>query len=337
MITTATGTGADDTRVRIWTAASEPSGGLAIARLQERDSVRRGGIAVTDNLSDRTRSLILEAQRNELTEYLIYDRLAARLGDTENGRVLKQIAQDELNHNAFWKHHTGMDVRPDRFKVWCYVLLSRVLGLTFATKLMENGERSAQDLYDAVSQELPEARHLVEDEDEHERVLLGMLDEEGLRYVGSVVLGLSDALVELTGSLAGLTLALRNTRLIATTGLIVGLSASLSMAASEYLSTQSDEDGRDPKRASLYTGAAYVMTVLLLILPYLVSGNYLVALGMTLVVAMLIVLGFTYYVSVAMDVPFRKRFVQMAGISLGVAVLSFAIGYVVREVFGIDV
>lgn len=292
---------------------------------------------MTDNLSDRTRSLILEAQRNELTEYLIYDRLAARLGDTENGRVLKQIAQDELNHNAFWKHHTGMDVRPDRFKVWCYVLLSRVLGLTFATKLMENGERSAQDLYDAVSQELPEARHLVEDEDEHERVLLGMLDEEGLRYVGSVVLGLSDALVELTGSLAGLTLALRNTRLIATTGLIVGLSASLSMAASEYLSTQSDEDGRDPKRASLYTGAAYVMTVLLLILPYLVSGNYLVALGMTLVVAMLIVLGFTYYVSVAMDVPFRKRFVQMAGISLGVAVLSFAIGYVVREVFGIDV
>lgn len=325
------------TQALVWTAASEPSGGLAIARLQERDSARKGGVAVTDNLSDRTRSLILEAQRNELTEYMIYDRLAARQGDTENGRVLKRIAQDELNHNLFWKHHTGVDVGPDRFKVWRYVLLSRVLGLTFATKLMENGERSAQELYEAVSQELPEARHLVEDEDEHERVLLGMLDEEGLRYVGSVVLGLSDALVELTGSLAGLTLALRNTRLIATTGLIVGLSASLSMAASEYLSTQSEEDGRDPKRASLYTGAAYVMTVLLLILPYVVFGNYLVALGMTLVLAMLIILGFTYYVSVAMDVPLRKRFVQMAGISLGVAVLSFAIGYVVREVFGIDV
>lgn len=292
---------------------------------------------MTDNLSDRTRSLILEAQRNERTEYLIYDRLAARLGDTENGRVLEHIAQDELQHSIFWKQHTGVDVGPHRFKVWCYVLLSRVLGLTFATKLMENGERSAQDLYDAVSQELPEARDLVEAEDAHERALLGMLDEEGLRYVGSVVLGLSDALVELTGTLAGLTLALRNARLIATTGLIVGLSASLSMAASEYLSSQSEKDGLDPKRASLYTGAAYVMTVLLLILPYLVTGNHLVALGMTLVVAMLIVLGFTYYVSVAMDVPFRRRFVQMAGISLGVAVLSFGIGYVVREVFGIDV
>lgn len=292
---------------------------------------------MTNELSDRTRSLIMEAQRNERTEYLIYHRLAKRLGDTENGRVLEQIALDELNHNIFWKQHTGMDLEPDRFKAWGYVMLSRVLGLTFAIKLMENGERSAQDLYDAVSQELPEARHLVDAEDEHEQVLLGMLDEEGLRYVGSVVLGLSDALVELTGTLAGLTLALRNTRLIATTGLIVGLSASLSMAASEYLSTQSEEDGRDPKRASLYTGAAYVMTVVLLILPYLVSGNYLIALAMTLVVAMLIVLGFTYYVSVAMDVPFRKRFVQMAGISLGVAVLSFVIGYVVREVFGIEV
>lgn len=292
---------------------------------------------MTNELSDRTRSLIMEAQRNERTEYLIYHRLAKRLGDTDNGRVLEQIALDELNHNIFWKQHTGMDLEPDRFKAWGYVMLSRILGLTFAIKLMENGERSAQDLYDAVSQELPEARHLVDAEDEHEQVLLGMLDEEGLRYVGSVVLGLSDALVELTGTLAGLTLALRNTRLIATTGLIVGLSASLSMAASEYLSTQSEEDGRDPKRASLYTGAAYVMTVVLLILPYLVSGNYLIALAMTLVVAMLIVLGFTYYVSVAMDVPFRKRFVQMAGISLGVAVLSFVIGYVVREVFGIEV
>ena len=48
-----------------------------------------------------------------------------------------------------------------------------------------------------------------------------MLDEERLRYIGSVVLGLNDALIELTGALAGLTLALQNTQL----NLLLGLRA----------------------------------------------------------------------------------------------------------------
>jgi VIT1/CCC1 family predicted Fe2+/Mn2+ transporter len=47
--------------------------------------------------------------------------------------------------------------------------------------------------------------------------------------------------VELTGALSGLTLAFRNTRLIAMAGLITGIAASLSMAGSEYLATKSEE------------------------------------------------------------------------------------------------
>ena len=42
----------------------------------------------------------------------------------------------------------------------------------------------------------------------NESALLQLLDEEKLRYTGSIVLGLNDVLVELTGALAGLTLAL---------------------------------------------------------------------------------------------------------------------------------
>jgi len=100
-------------------------------------------------------------------------------------------------------------------------------------------------------------------------VYIDMIDEERLRYVGSMVLGLNDALVELTGALAGLTLALQNTRLVAMTGLITGVAGSLSMAASEYLSTKSEGGVKEPFRASVYTGFAYVLTVIFLILPYL--------------------------------------------------------------------
>ncbi|NLT73272.1 MAG: rubrerythrin family protein [Chloroflexi bacterium] len=290
-----------------------------------------------ENLSPEILDMMLDAQRAERTEHLVYHRLALRSGDTENGRLLERISQDELAHYNFWKRYTGQEVAPDTVKAWSYGLISRLFGLTFAVKLMERGEQSAQTLYKAVAREVPQALRIAEEEDEHEHALLGMLDEERLRYIGSMVLGLSDALVELTGTLAGLTLALQNTRLIATAGLITGISASLSMAASEFLSTQSQEDDLDPKKASLYTGAAYVVTVVLLILPYFLLQSYLAALGVALAVAMVVVLAFTYYVSVARDMPFRRRFLQMAGISLGVAALSFAIGYVVREVLGIEI
>ena len=40
-------------------------------------------------------------------------------------------------------------------------------------------------------------------EEEHERELIALIDEERLRDMGSVVLGLNDALVEFTGMLAG--------------------------------------------------------------------------------------------------------------------------------------
>ncbi len=131
---------------------------------------------------------------------------------------------------------------------------------------MEQGEQAAQVNYAAVAKEIPEAAKYQEDEDKHENQLIDMLDEERLQYAGSVVLGLNDALVELTGALAGLTLALQNVKLIALSGLITGIAASLSMAASEYLSTRSEKTSKQPVRAAIYTGIAYIITVTLLIL-----------------------------------------------------------------------
>ena len=287
-------------------------------------------------LSARVRDIVLAAQRNEMTEYMIYDRLTRLVKDEHNRNVLARIAQDEHGHYGFWKQYTGEDVAPSRFKMWWYVTIARLFGFTFAIKLMERGERQAQDVYTAISDEIPGALRVVADEDRHEDELIAMLDEELLQYVGSMVLGLNDALVELTGALAGFTLAMRNTRLIGMAGLITGIAASLSMAASEYLSTQSEESEQDPLKASLYTGIAYVFTVVLLIVPFFVANSYLLALGWTALNAVIVILVFTFYVSVARDMPFKRRFLEMAGISLGVAALSFAIGFIVREALGIE-
>ena len=279
----------------------------------------------------------LAYQRDELTEHHIYTRLARTVRSPENRAVLERIAADELRHSRLWARFTGQEVRPDWLRVRFYTLVGRILGITFAVKLMERGEKGAQDNYARLEGVVPDVGAIARDEKAHEQALLAMLDEERLRYTGSIVLGLNDALVELTGALAGLTLALQNTPLVAMTGAITGIAAALSMAASEYLSTKAEGDGRDPLRAALYTGVAYIFTVLALILPYLVLRNPYLCLAATLTVAVLIIAFFTYYISVARDLPFRRRFLEMAGLSLAVAAVSFGIGILMRTVFGIEV
>ncbi len=289
-------------------------------------------------ISEKLRNRILTYQRNEITEYHIYQRLSKQVGSPENREILHEIAADELRHYNEWKEYTQKEVKPDRFKIWFYLVLARLFGFTFSLKLMESGEESAQENYAGLQDQIPEAKAMARDENHHEEVLLQNLDEERLRYTSSIVLGLNDALVELTGALAGLTLALQNTQLIALSGLITGLAASLSMAASEYLSTKSEEDTtKHPLRASIYTGSAYVSTVVILIAPYLLLDNYYICLALTLLAAVAIIALFNYYVSVAMDKSFKARFLEMAGLSLGVAALSFVIGFVVRKVLGVEV
>jgi len=277
-------------------------------------------------------------QRTEISEHHIYKRLAKSVRSLENRRVLERIADDELRHYHAWKKHTQVDVKPDMFTVWKYTLIGRLFGFTFAIKLMERGEGTAQRNYESMRGIIPDIDNWIKEEHDHENTLIGMLDEERLRYAGSVVLGLNDALVELTGALAGLTLALQNGKLIALSGLITGIAASLSMAASEYLSTRSEKTEKHPVRAAVYTGIAYIITVALLVLPYLLSpATYIADLSIALATAVVIIAVFNYYISVAKDEPFRARFIEMAVLSLSVAAFSFGIGYLIRVWLGIEV
>jgi VIT1/CCC1 family predicted Fe2+/Mn2+ transporter len=225
---------------------------------------------------------------------------------------------------------------PNAYRVWYYYLLASILGITFAIKLMEGIEKRAQQTYREIGTIIPEVREIVAHEEAHERELIGLLDEERLRYVGSVVLGLNDALVEFTGTLAGLTFAFRNSQVIAMAGLITGIAASLSMGASEYLSQKSDEGSKNAGKAALYTGVAYIVTVMLLVLPFLLTPNPYFALPFTLASAILVIFLFTFYISIAKDLPFVRRFLEMAAISMGIAAISFVIGLMIRMVLHVD-
>ena len=280
---------------------------------------------------------LLAMQRGEITEHHIYKKIAAAQKDPHNREVLTRIAQDELGHYGIWKRYTHQDVEPNTPRIWFYYLIARVFGITFAIKLMEGVEKRAQSYDKALIDKIPEIQTILTNEETHERELIALIDEERLKYVGSVVLGLNDALVEFTGTLAGLTFAIQNTQIIAVVGLIMGVAASLSMGASEYLSQRSDGGPTDPLKASVYTGVAYIVTVALLILPFLVFTSPYYALMLTLLGAVMVIFLFTFYISVAKDLPFWKRFGEMLLISLGIAAISFVIGIFIRTVLNINV
>lgn len=292
----------------------------------------------TNVLSAALRKTVLRFQQEEVTNEAIYRKLSLRLPDAQNAAIVGRIADEEKKHAERWQSVTGVEIKPSRIKVWLFFLVARFLGLTFAIKKLENGESEAQDGYGTIKNEFPDVQKIIDEEKEHENLLINLVDEERLKYAGSIVLGLNDALVELTGALAGFTFAFQNTRIVALTGLITGISAAFSMASSEYLSQRSEGDGSvSPGKSAMYTGIAYIFTVIMLVLPFFLVSNYIIALGLTLLVVILIILGFNYYLCTAKELSFKKHFTEMLLLSLGVTVLSFGVGIAVKQLFGIEI
>ncbi|MDP6986237.1 MAG: VIT1/CCC1 family protein [Candidatus Thalassarchaeaceae archaeon] len=291
-----------------------------------------------DSRTDR----LLRLQRMEATEAEVYRRLARIQPDPMNKSILEGIALEEERHEAEIAKLTGEDVEADIWKVRKQVMLARLFGFTFSIRMMEATEKDAATEYRELG-----LHDIADEEEAHEENMIGMLDEERLRYSGSVVLGMSDALVELTGALAGLTFALRDLRLVALAGLVTGIAAAFSMGASEFLSSRAEKKDESAIKAAIFTWISYLITVLLLVSPYLLIGNdtsdfqglgpHIQALIGTLSIGLIIVALFNYYVSVVEGVSFKTRFAEMAAILGVVTLISYGIGIALRGILGVEV
>ncbi len=288
-------------------------------------------------LSPETRRQLIVAQRNELTEYHIYKRLSKNIKDRDNAKVLDKIAEDELRHYEIWKKYTDREVEPSRWEIWKFYWISRIFGITFGIKLMERGEEKAQINYEQIALEIPEATQVKDEENDHEQELIEMIKEDKLEHIGSIVLGLNDALVEILGTLAGLTFAFQKGNLVALAGIIVGIAGALSMSSSEYLSHKSEGNHQGAIKPAIFTGLAYIVAVVFLVAPFLIFTSPFIALIVAVIDSIFVVFVYSYYISVAKDQPFRKRFFEMVALSTAVGLLSFGLGYLVRIIFGIEI
>jgi len=292
-----------------------------------------------EKIKKSLRARILKQQKTEITDYEIYTYLLKVIKNGDNKKILDEIIVDELRHYKIWKSITKEEVKSNKLKVLMFKISARTLGLVFTLRLLERHESVSHKFYDEAEELYPTTKGIAYEEKRHEALLSAILNAEKLSYAGSVVLGLSDALVELTGTLVGLSLAFSSSFVVGVTGLIIGVAASLSMAGSEYLS--SEEDDHDTTKNSItsaiYTGISYIVTVLLLVMPFFVFTNIIYSVVAMLSMSVLIILGFTSYISVAKAVNFKKKFFTMLFISFGVALVSFCFSYFIKHYLGIEI
>ena len=277
--------------------------------------------------------------REELFNVHFYSWLATHVKVPALRQILKDFAAEEQRHYDFWKTYTGRESRYNRFRLWWYKILVWILGPTFVIKLLERGEHKTIESYKKLAEILPSPRReellsLVEDEEKHEEAFLAAIGEAEprVKYVGFIVLGLSDAIIEVTGVHAGF-LGVSHRPLVAgIAGLIVGFAASISMASAAYLQAKQNEAVSAPQSA-LYTGVSYLLAVVALALPYFFITKMLWAFWLSVGMAVLLIMAFVYYSCVLFGRNFRSEVLESIVVLGGTTILSYGFGEMLRWLF----
>lgn len=284
------------------------------------------------------RNLALKQLQNEINDVAVYSLLETNEKNPENKKILRKIINEEKRHYDFCAQLTNEKRSANLLVVFFYVVLTKIFGVSFALKFMEMREQNAESFYLQIIDEYPQAKEIYEQESNHEKFLISMLKDPALTNAGAIVLGMNDALVELTGTLSGIALAYSNAKVVGATGFIIGVAAALSMAGSAYLeSKENPSPDVKPFTYSLYTGVSYIATTAILIAPFFVFDNIVYAICAMLAFALITILLYNFYICVAKELKFAPRVAQMCAITFGVALISFLIGFLVKKYFGLEI
>ncbi len=280
--------------------------------------------------------------RDEYHDYLVYRELAYREGNPERRGVLERLAEQERRHYDFWRglsRDCGADV--GRWRIALYMAVKRILGLAFLLRLLERHEKEVIARYRAVAERMgPEDRErlmdIIREEEEHEAALLDQIGSDTVRYMGFVVLGLADAIIEITGVHAGMLGVTNSTIMAGIAGIVVGFSAAISMASAAYLQAK-HEGGLNPAKSATVTGVAYILAVLALAIPYFMWADMLYAFAASVVTAIALIGAFTFYSSVIMDKGFTREFLEAVLLLFGTVAGAYAIGDLLGRTFGVKI
>jgi VIT1/CCC1 family predicted Fe2+/Mn2+ transporter len=277
--------------------------------------------------------------QHEWSDYTLYERLSRTVdADSLFAEVLKKLSSTEHGHYEFWRKYVpGEEPKLERLKMYWILFLRRFFGLTFATRYLDRHEEKVVKEYQGLAGLIPESDKvafdaMVADEMEHEKAFALEAESSAVRYISFVVLGLADALVEISGIHAGWLGLFDKTEIAGLAGVIAGGAASMAMASAAFAQAKQGFKG-SARLSAVYTGVSYFITALILATPYFLTPNMIEALASSLTLAVIILAITTWYSVVIQEKHFFKDFVEILIILFATTIIVFALGAIVSAYF----
>lgn len=281
---------------------------------------------------------------NEYKDYSVYSRLASVERNGQRKETLQKLADVEKRHFSFWLQHAP-GYRPSTSRVFLnLIVLCRLLfGVTFVVKTLEGHEKKTLEEYRLMvsrlehnSVEKQAIEKIISEEVEVERQLVGHIDESVVKYLGFMMLGVADAIIELTGVQTGFLGVSSSTIVAGIAGLIVGCAAAVSMGAASYLQARQGVS-ESPAVSGFVTGGIYMLTVITLVSPYFILRDMLYAFMLSILSAIVLTAFFTFFSTILQEKSFSKEFLINISILAAVAAGTYILGRALGELFGADV
>ena len=286
-----------------------------------------------------------DSANDEYTDYLVYKRLSesSSVKDPKIKQILVTLSNTEYGHYEFWKKFLPSDTKvvANTWAIYLTLLLRMIFGNTFAIKYLEKHETAVIKKYKSVKNSIPEVDQrrfdeMVRDEEEHENTFMEQMQGPYLKYIAFIILGLADAIVEISGIHAGSLGIYHSTEITGLAGIVAGASASIAMASAAYAQAKQGFQG-SPTISAVFTGGSYFINAIVLAAPYFFTKSQEIAITTSIIFALLIIAFVTYYNSVVSSARFLRDFTELSGIMLGASAALFLFGLLIRSVFGITI
>ena len=276
---------------------------------------------------------------DEWSDHTLYERLSKTVSSgSPFARVLEELSATEHRHYEFWRKYVpGEEPRLATLKLYWTLFLRRFFGLTFATRYLDRHESNVVKEYKGLAslipaEDKPAYEEMVADEREHEKAFAMKVESSAVRYIAFVVLGLADALVEISGIHAGWLGLFEKTEIAGLAGVVAGGAASLAMASAAFAQAKQGFSG-SARLSAVYTGVSYFITAVILATPYFLTSSMLLALGSSLTLAVVILAITTWYSIVIQQKPFLRDFVEILAILFATTAVVFLLGAFVSYEF----
>ncbi len=313
--------------------------------------------------------------RDELTDMVFYSYLYRKTVDPELKENFRKLAATENEHANFWGQalkSTDVDVNKVSYRKLKYIFMKivrNIIGGSLIINLLEHGEyqsiKKYKEYLDNYTQDdnyRNKVNELIVSEMQHEEIFANKISSsvKNIQKSRDFLYGMSDGLVEVLATLAGLSAIITSHIDIALSGVVVGLSGTFSMTLGAYLAQKSeseykiamlnrkhifskskgvqkmiDQYSSEATNSALNTALSYIVGAVIPILPFIFFSKY---------IAVMLAVTFVFFaqgisnsiVALSLNTPILKSGLRAALLALAAAAVTFTAGELFHLIFHIS-